>query len=39
MNIKRFAVGLLMTALSVAIIFFVVNRLPYPGVKNAFRVA
>ena len=35
---KRFIFGTLMTAASLLLIVFVVNRLPYPGVKNAFQI-
>jgi len=38
MNLRRFAMGLVMTAISVAVIFAVVKRIPNPALQNAFRV-
>jgi hypothetical protein len=39
MQIKRFAVGLLMTAVSIAVIFFIINRFAPPAVKQFFVVS
>ena len=38
MNIKRLLVGLGMTAVSIAVIFFVVKKFAPPVVQDAFRV-